>query len=1042
MRLIPIVTISLLLFGCVDHRPIRNGLSDESIYLEKEDLTAPNPKLGENSQDDGWLYRINIIEASDPNITESFPGYESSTRYVRFRFREDALQVTDAQLLQSDDPDNPNDDDLYRADTVIMEFPGKHVDIKLRESLDGERSNHLEENTEENWKERQQFKVDFEEMKVSPEDAIGAINGYFFNECAKEVSTQLVPDSYKWDKEDQYLSFNVEVNYKLNVAGYLCYSWAFLGQHTFDTNVIDSGTIVYKFNFYRTGPSDFKPVLVDEKDPVNKKYGVFQNLNLYTDTATGLLGGKRLMKIWNPDQEEITYYFAKGFPEKFKHFFTGAGGIQENTNAVLSEGGGKMRVAFKEYNDGGIERELGDIRYSFVTWFQNHNANGPLGYGPSTSDPRTGEIISANVNGYNYAYSLLGFLAREFLTDAGAEEGIDLEGSCEPGTIAKPADEKMRLDSALFDEMRFVMDFPEEQQTGTSADFIPEPKDPRFLEILNRILPEARYSYPGWNAYTYRNPQQMDPHAFAEMMIKEAEFRQTMDAISMGENPFGTTPLYSADGIEQQNEFREQFQDWKKNHREYNALKKMIKSTQSIYEFEPGNYLHDLSRTGRLCKDDGKWESNDEYAERFTDNVMHHIYIHEFGHTLGLRHNFYGSTDRLHHREGEVSNSVMDYISIGAEAGTKHEWGLYDEWALKWIYGSESTKTEAMEQKLLYCTDEHRILSPMCRAYDYGATPAEVVLNDIENYDWNYKYRNRRAYRQFWNTGGYYGRVYNSIFPVQRAWYLGIFDWSGGGIQQILKRLDQVDGQPILEQIEYDEMAIDIFNDLAVANEMILAYYDAIINQSASFRNYQTEFDPFYGDIRRIGIINDKLFATFAFMDLQEVYYSPNIYTYAAMYDSPIGTRAARLSERVLDNMLGANYDTFPWFKYYALNIFASVVNSNLVDDIALKERIAIWRFNSAADLHERFPEEAIAEALRDDNSQQTFLHKGEEYVYTYLEDRAWHLVARKTRSPVSFQYIRDYNDSLYGGADRDKDTYALKILLAYHDYYNNFVGF
>ena len=32
--------------------------------------------------------------------------------------------------------------------------------------------------------------------------------------------------------------------------------------------------------------------------------------------------------------------------------------------------------------------------------------------------------------------------------------------------------------------------------------------------------------------------------------------------------------------------------------------------------------------------------------------------------------------------------------------------------------------------------------------------------------------------------------------------------------------------------------------------------------------------------------------------------------------------------------MLGANYDTFPWFKYYALNIFAWATNSNLVDSV------------------------------------------------------------------------------------------------------------
>ena len=223
---------------------------------------------------------------------------------------------------------------------------------------------------------------------------------------------------------------------------------------------------------------------------------------------------------------------------------------------------------------------------------------------------------------------------------------------------------------------------------------------------------------------------------------------------------------------------------------------------------------------------------------------------------------------------------------------------------------------------------------------------------------------------------------------------------------------------------------------------MIMAFYDAIINQAASFRNYQTEYDDYYGDIRRIGIITDKLYATVAFMDLQDVYYSPNIATYASMYDAPIGSENVALSQRVLDNMLGANYDTFPWFRYYALNIFAYVSNTNLVGSSNLRERIAIWRYPRIADLYEHFPQETIEVALRSNNPQRIFTHDGEEYVYTYLADRRWHLVAGKSRNPVSYQYIRDYNDSLNDGANSSLDNYGLKILLAYHEYYNNFVGF
>ena len=54
-----------------------------------------------------------------------------------------------------------------------------------------------------------------------------------------------------------------------------------------------------------------------------------------------------------------------------------------------------------------------------------------------------------------------------------------------------------------------------------------------------------------------------------------------------------------------------------------------------------------------------------------------------------------------------------------------------------------------------------------------------------------------------------------------------------------------------------------------------------------------------------------------------------------------------------------------------------------------------------------------MAEAVRLDNPSQVFVYNGEQYVYTYLRDRGWHLVARKSRNPVSYEFIRDYNETL-----------------------------
>ena len=48
----------------------------------------------------------------------------------------------------------------------------------------------------------------------------------------------------------------------------------------------------------------------------------------------------------------------------------------------------------------GTAARLGDLRYNFLAWVDQVQKSGPLGYGPSSADPETGEIISASAYQY------------------------------------------------------------------------------------------------------------------------------------------------------------------------------------------------------------------------------------------------------------------------------------------------------------------------------------------------------------------------------------------------------------------------------------------------------------------------------------------------------------------------------------------------------------------------------------------------------------------------------------------------------------------
>lgn len=1053
MRSLSLLAVLSLGLACVEYLPIRNGLRDEQIYLDKSKLTNVNPKLGDGATDDGWLMKVTVVKTSSPNPAGdyAFAGMESDTSYVKLRFSEDTLQVLDGRKLQNDEPEDRNDDLATSTERVIMELAGTHVDVKLREGLDGERTNWLEENTEEPWQKRQKFKVDLEKTSLDPFTRMAWYFGDLLHECVRPVSAHTLPGSFEFDEADQHLSWVIESNYQLTVAGG-CYD-----QVTMATGA-GTGTIHYRISFYRPGQSTYVPEQIAEKDPVNRKYGAFQVTNQFRDSETGILSARSFIQRWDPKRTDpVVYYFHEGFPEKFKPMFET---IKNETNKVLEESGAALRFDFKDYNWDGKNRRFGDLRYSFVVWHQDvDSTRGLLGYGPSSSDPRTGEVISANVNLYYIGQDYYRFLIQDYLERNGGrtiDAGTKWEDvACNEGDTVAPAGDSARLGSGLFKQMAKTMKLPSYESDGLvkRSELVPTPQQSTddFNKNYTRLLHELRFANPRYNQYVSR-PASMPLTEYKERKATEREFRATMGSIISNENPFAGIALDTREGIRKQLEFRDRFQAWRKNRELLQQHENLMTAHRCVYTFDANDAISAISQGARRCVN-GKFESDEAYRERVIEDVTFSVAIHEFGHTLSLRHNFYGSADAEHIEPQQVSSSVMDYVKSQEEVGKKRTWGPYDRAALSWIFGTASTRDVQMQKTLLYCTDEHADQSPLCRRHDLGITPAQIVLNAIERYDILYDMRNRRSYRTYWDTSGYEYAIYDATFPIQRMWHLGLFDWGGTGIKDTLKRVDRLEGT-FKSDPEYDAIAYDYVNDVDAAIAMTIAFYDAIISQPAASRNYQTEFDPYYGDVLRLGIVIDKLYATFAFVDLQEVFnYNPNVVTYATLYDSPFSNRNRALAMRALDRMLGASYDTFPWFKYTALTTYTAVVNSNLVDTQALKERVAIRRYNTRADFVAEFGEENYAAAVADTNKSGTFELNGDRcdgptklpcgaYVYTYLADRGWHLVANKSRNPNSYQFMQDYNQTLLGAASTTEGTFGLKTNIAAHEYFNNPSGY
>ena len=94
--------------------------------------------------------------------------------------------------------------------------------------------------------------------------------------------------------------------------------------------------------------------------------------------------------------------------------------------------------------------------------------------------------------------------------------------------------------------------------------------------------------------------------------------------------------------------------------------------------------------------------------EKYIGDALRDLVMHEVGHTLGLRHNFKGSSaipyeklhDTVYTRQHGVSLSVMDYATVNVSPDAKkqgHYWnaevGEYDVWAIGYAYAPVPPKT-------------------------------------------------------------------------------------------------------------------------------------------------------------------------------------------------------------------------------------------------------------------------------------------------------------------------------------------------------------
>jgi hypothetical protein len=1020
--------VALAANGCAADRPARTGVFNENQYVRKDFLTGPENEASASASDDpGWLQRVTVTETSTPNVLGSafdvWGGLQAEVDLVRFRITQDKLQLISMRKFSQDDSASV-------TDSVSNAWSATNVDLKYRVNLDGERTNFYEENQELPWAQRQWLKLNFAKNDFSDLAALGPYTTDLIDRCADpgDASATLITDSFRTegqsddDQSNDYMEFGVQVAVPMKFDDPTCIEA--YGPMLENAARIEryNVTINLKYSFKRAQPLDpnskagYVKFPLDEKDDIHHKYGPFLYTSFDRDPNTGLVAANQYVGRFDPKQP-IVWYFDKDFPERYKPFFAA---IKDQTNDVLSKAGAQARVDFKERNDG-IEvdadlktaddcsaaalywdegkcyrtppRSYGDIRYNFFRWVSDEDLQESFaGVTMPGFDPRTGEIINESIEFNDFAIKDL-YVQRidAFLQSIGASQNVDSTDpdtmqpvewpcpdsgcSCNDGdTLAIAPDtliDEHNSRSTLFGKMQQYLGFqskdpdPSKNHLGPQ-DFIAQ-QDEDFYRTYYALLPFELFADPDMNLFVTREGGEgvYGPAGVWQHLQDDATFHDITGRMNNGETPYedATGP----NGLQNATAFANQFRNLSRSHLDYARMKSFIH--QGVRKDSPEAFSLEtvIMKDARRCID-GQWESKESWTNGLIDSYWQQVIWHEFGHALGLEHNFMASVDKPNFPDPQMgadgqphyslyASSVMEYNATPDRVFWTPGWGKYDAGAIAWIYGNDRKKPkddskdaastgavsgqvdatypyndplgfddQGNERAFLRCDESHLKYSPMCRQGDLGTTPSEIIANAIDMYEWQYPWRNFRNYRKSWNNSAYGDDVLATINDLKRFLSMWAFDWSSGELTTILHRIG-VDPPPDAPSAQdyYNQLTLKYVTEMSTTNRMVAAFHKALIQQASGERPYATVYDKFYGDELQQGIILDKYFAMQAWVGLwpSDNYDQNQAGAYISSWGDFNEPSYQSVAEDVATSMVGSQYAVYPYFIPTAVALFA-----------------------------------------------------------------------------------------------------------------------
>lgn len=399
----------------------------------------------------------------------------------------------------------------------------------------------------------------------------------------------------------------------------------------------------------------------------------------------------------SPPKKPITFYIEHTVPVRYRRW-VGQGVLYWNKAFEKVGIVDAIRVEYQDKETGlNMDKDPEDVRYNFIAWLSNDISTA---IGPSRAHPLTGEILDADIvltDGWIRAFWSM---ANEMLPEA-SMESFDAE------TLAW-------LEKNPYWDPRVRLAPPAQRQAVIESI--------RTNAARSRARGLDRFGAVPFQQYDPALPMgEPSPDLFADSVSRKASsFCMAAVGKAFDMADMGLTMSVMGMLDEMQDEPAGGGDDKKDD-----AKKEKKKQTQKL----------------------------DGIPESFIGPMLADLVCHEVGHTLGLRHNFKGSSiyslseinSPSVKGQKALGGSVMDYNGLPNINTDKNaiqgdygmiEVGPYDMWAIEYGYTFDDPKKVAARSTdplLVYATDEDTTgPDPLARRRDLGADPLDYARSKME----------------------------------------------------------------------------------------------------------------------------------------------------------------------------------------------------------------------------------------------------------------------------------------------------------------------